>query len=742
MSRATSADALRRGSTREPPASLARPEPWIATVLRTSMHALAAAVWCFPLTTRDGVIAAAIGSALGALGGRLLARTRLRLVALVALAALGLVVVGAAHQVVVGTGLFASWLGPAGTLGFGECVMFGLGAFVVSAGLRALSGRRRTLAALEVAFVALAFAELVAAHRDGAINRPFEIADPILSRGGDPTIAILAVGAAATAVIVLSLLDERSVLRTLLHLGILAALLLGVLSTTRRLGLPPPPPTGAGLGLRGEEQNANEHQGRGSGGGRGRRNNDELEFRDNYQSSANRVPVAVVLLHDDYSPPTGIYYFRQGVFSQYNGRRLVAATRSDVDRDIAPGFPTARIRIAAAPPVTFDRTELDTTVALLADHSRPFALESPVELEPSPNPDPSRFRRTYRVQSSALAADYGGLLGRGVGDAHWTREQWAHYTKAPPDARYGALAHRIEASLPEALRDDPVAKALAVTQWLGHEGTYSLRSHHASAGDPTASFLFGDKIGYCVHFAHAATYLMRSLGLPARVATGYAIDESARAGGSALLVTGDSSHAWPEVYVTGVGWVVADVSPERVLDPPPPPPDPDLQRLLGELARGEAPLPLDGRGPPPAILAAVSRAGATLGLGLLALLGALLVALYLVKAWRWLAPLVASERALPRVAYRAQLDRLAEVRHRRAPGETQEAFAARLGGRVPSFVELTWLHVGARFGSKRVPTRDAVRAAARRARGELARTTPLWRRALGWIEPWSWWIAR
>jgi hypothetical protein len=185
-----------------------------------------------------------------------------------------------------------------------------------------------------------------------------------------------------------------------------------------------------------------------------------------------------------------------------------------------------------------------------------------------------------------------------------------------------------------------------------------------------------------------------------------------------------------------------DVAPERVLDPPPPPPDPDLQRLLGELARGQAPLPLDGRGPPPAIVAAVRRAGATLALAVLVLLGTALSLMYVVKVWRRLAPLVARADALPRLAYRAQLDRLAEARLRRAPGETQEAFAARVSGAVPSFAQLTWMHVGARFGSRRVPTPDVVRATGRRARAELATATPLWRRALGWIEPWSWWTAR
>ena len=85
---------------------------------------------------------------------------------------------------------------------------------------------------------------------------------------------------------------------------------------------------------------------------------------------------------------------------------------------------------------------------------------------------------------------------------------------------------------------------------------------------------------------------MRSLGVPARVATGYAVSESARQGGSSLLLSGAASHAWPEIYIDGYGWVVLDVYPERALDPPEQPMDADLQRLLGELARGASPIPL------------------------------------------------------------------------------------------------------------------------------------------------------
>jgi hypothetical protein len=280
---------------------------------------------------------------------------------------------------------------------------------------------------------------------------------------------------------------------------------------------------------------------------------------------------------------------------------------------------------------------------------------------------------------------------------------------------------------------------MAISRWLGEKGTYSLKSSHASSDDPTAHFLFGDLTGYCVHFAHAAAYLMRSVGLPTRVATGYAIDESARRGGSALLLSGKDAHAWPEVYLDGYGWVVFDVSPETVLTPPPGPPDPDLQRLLGELLRGENALPPDAAPDLPRLAAQALDWGRLLGLGFAALVLAFVVFLVCGKLWRRVAPALVRDETLPRVAYRAELDRLSELSLRRAAGESREAFARRVRHVVPSFEALTRDHVGAAFGSARASRdRDRYRDLARAVRREASRAFPRWRRLVGAVNPFSW----
>ena len=718
--------------------------PGVISSLRALVYALCAAVFIWPLASWSTALAGGVGAAVGAFAGLHLAGGRLRSPWLLLACMLAAGVIELALGLLGRAAGLAELLTPVRFFALVDALRFGLLAAPLALALSALSARHRALAFLEVGLGGMMVSQLVAEHRHGAINRPFEIADPILSVGGDPSLVFYALGGAAVVLLALVLVMERSLLRLLAHLALILLVVIGAGLGASTGVLPRPEPQGGGLGLTGKPEGKPPDQPGKGGRGRARRDNDNLEFRDQEQNQDKQTPVAVVLLHDDYSPPTGIYYFRQGAFSQFNGRRLIGTTRDGLDRDVLDTFPVDTLDVPSAPEAGYERATIESTVALLADHTRPFGLESPVSFHAAQNPNPDRFRRVYKVVSSALTGDFMTLMGRRAGDPKWSAEDRAEYLALPADPRYRELATKIVGELPPELAEDPVLKAWTISEWLSKEGTYSLRSKHASASDPTAHFLFGDKVGYCVHFAHAATYLMRALGVPARVATGYAIEESARQGGSAVLVSSGAAHAWPEVYLDGVGWVVVDVQPERTLDPAPDPPDADLQRLLGQLARGIRPLPPDG-GPPGTfwkdwLRDAARWAGTALGRALVCAL----VALYLVKLWRRIAPAVARDGSLPRVAYRAELDRLAEVGITRQRGESREAFAERVQRELPSFAALTALHVGARFGSLRARTksRPELSLLARHVRGERARAFRLWRRALGAIVPWSFLKAR
>jgi len=715
--------------------------PWLARLVRAFIYALCAAISVWPLASPWAAGTAFALAFAGSLLGVRWAETRMRSWSILLFGVVTAFVTERALALVQTSHGLSAALGDATALILFDSVRFGGAALLLSAVMCALSARQRWLAFVEVAAGGSVFSELVAAHRNGAINRPFELADPIISTGGDPSVIFLSLGAFAALSLALLLVLERKVWRLIGHMSILSLFLLFAFLSADAVGaLPKPEPATDGLGLQGKPQDAKQSkQKRGGRKERNRPNNENLEFRDQEQSKEQQAPVAVVLLHDDYSPPTGVYYFRQGAFSQFNGNRLIATTRDGMDRDVVDGFPVDKTQVKDAPEVGYDRTTLETTVALLADHTRPFGLEAPVSFEALNNGNPDRFRRLYKVVSASLTADYTALLGRSAGNPVWSAEDRAAYLGIPDDPRYKALAQEILGKVPPELAEDPMLKAWSIRDYLGKEGIYSLRSKHAGASDPTAHFLFGDKTGYCVHFAHAAVYLLRAAGVPSRVATGYAVEESARQGGSAILIASGSAHAWPEIYLEGAGWVVVDVQPERTLDPPPEHADADLQRLLGELARGIKPLPPDGSAPRMAIAAFLKLVALWVGRGAGVASALILVALYLIKLWRRSSPLFASKRSLVRLAYRAELDRLAEVGLSRLPGESPEAFASRVAQSLPSLSKLTQAHLGLRFGSAwadQLGKADIV-GFVQGVRGERARVFPWWKRLLGVLVPWS-----
>lgn len=706
----------------------------VAELGRAMIHGLAWAVLVATMAPPSSVLVAFAGGFGGCLVGSQVGQSRIRTSAIFAGAVILIALVAWFRASLTHSSFLAASFGPAGALRLAGMLAALLVAAIGSAAMRAGSTRRAIFSVLELLLVAVAFGQLFIAHRHGAINRPFYLADWIIALGWDPTWLFLFMGGTATVFGLVLLLREQRFGRAVLNLGVIGLLLALIVVATPLVGMPPPPDGGGGLGLRPDESEAKE--GKGQQQERGGASASELEFRDKYNPGGARVPVAVVLFHDDYSPPSGVYYFRQGAFSQYNGRKLVVSGRQDVDADLIPYFPARLTEIENAPQVNENRGPLETTIALMADHTQPFALESPIEVEPMQNPSPNRFRRVYRALSAVLTADYTSMLDASPGSSDWSKEQWAHYTETPPDPRYAELANELTAELPAGLAKNSVAKAFAVTGWLGREGIYSLKNEHSDAEDPTASFLFGDRTGYCVHFAHAATYLIRSLGVPARVATGYAVSESARQGGSSLLLSGSASHAWPEVFIDDFGWVVLDVYPERALDPPEQPMDADLQRLLGELARGASPIPLSATDLPK-LKELARRISLTFGTWVLALFAFVLLLLYLGKLWRRMAPGLAPAASLPRVIYRAELDRIGELDVRRGPGESREAFARRVRDRFPAFEPLTNAHLAAAFG-RHQPDPGSLRDQASELRRDIRKGFPIWKRFLGLLTPWSW----
>lgn len=106
----------------------------------------------------------------------------------------------------------------------------------------------------------------------------------------------------------------------------------------------------------------------------------------------------------------------------------------------------------------------------------------------------------------------------------------------------------------------PYEAAILLQDWFRSEFDYSLDVQSGHGSNAIESFL-RERVGYCEQFAGSYAAMMRSLGIPTRVAVGFTsgIEESP----GTYSVRGKNAHAWPEVWFDGIGWVLFEPTPGR-----------------------------------------------------------------------------------------------------------------------------------------------------------------------------------
>ncbi|HEX5368538.1 MAG TPA: transglutaminase domain-containing protein [Dehalococcoidia bacterium] len=82
--------------------------------------------------------------------------------------------------------------------------------------------------------------------------------------------------------------------------------------------------------------------------------------------------------------------------------------------------------------------------------------------------------------------------------------------------------------------------------------------------DSVAYFLFDAKRGYFDYHASAMVVMLRTLGIPARLAVGYVVKPEDRSpSSSSYTITEQDAFAWPEVYFPGLGWIEFNPTPSQ-----------------------------------------------------------------------------------------------------------------------------------------------------------------------------------
>jgi transglutaminase-like putative cysteine protease len=174
----------------------------------------------------------------------------------------------------------------------------------------------------------------------------------------------------------------------------------------------------------------------------------------------------------------------------------------------------------------------------------------------------SRSVGAYRVESrrpqgpSARLEAAGAVAGRRAG--------LDRYLTLPPHfpGAVRELAGRFTAGA-----TTPYDRAAALERQLRAGFVYDEDAAPGGSVDALETFLFRSRRGYCEQFAGAFAAMARAVGLPTRLAVGFTpgtYDEEM----GVWRVTTRETHAWPEVFLAGVGWTAFEPTPGRVLPDP------------------------------------------------------------------------------------------------------------------------------------------------------------------------------
>ena len=156
---------------------------------------------------------------------------------------------------------------------------------------------------------------------------------------------------------------------------------------------------------------------------------------------------------------------------------------------------------------------------------------------------------SYLARTSIASPTATQLRVAGEQYPDWVSERYLQLPDSITD-RTAQLAETITEGL-----ETSYDKTVAVTRWLRSNIEYQRVIEAPPEGvDPVDWFLFEYGIGFCNYYASAEVVMLRSLGIPARVAAGFARGEY-QPSTATYDVYAEAAHSWPEVYFPGVGWV-------------------------------------------------------------------------------------------------------------------------------------------------------------------------------------------
>lgn len=288
------------------------------------------------------------------------------------------------------------------------------------------------------------------------------------------------------------------------------------------------------------------------------------------------------------------YYWRSTVYDTYNFNTWewehIRSVRAYTDE--------SGLRLNIGPYMTGARGEVSQNFTMLIQASRlvysapqPVLMGLPVEAELDCVDDygntcvntnrPSdvsvirprktlRTGDTYRVTSSVSTASADLLREAGQSYPDWVLRLYLQGAMTVP----GSVRDLAASIIGQTGAQNPYDQAKAIEHWLRTNITYNESIPAPPSGrDPVEWFLFEERQGYCNYYATAMVLMLRSQGIPARMAAGFA-QGAWDPEQNLFLVRERDAHTWVEAYFPGLGWVefepTADEAPlDRQGDQPP-----------------------------------------------------------------------------------------------------------------------------------------------------------------------------
>ena len=297
-------------------------------------------------------------------------------------------------------------------------------------------------------------------------------------------------------------------------------------------------------------------------------------FADRLDTSVRGRPDDTLVMRVRSSAPD---FWRGQTFDVWDGRTwTLSDSRTAV---VSNGSPLQLLQPAGEPPLPGE--ELIQTFSLeISGPNLIFAASQPTQVY---IPQSAVFETTDGAVRTGVELEQGSVYTvvsrrplttaarlRATGDSSQTvtpPELAQRYTRLPQiPERVSKLAGQLTQG-----QTSTYDKVLAIEAWMAGNTQYSLDIPPLPAGeDAIERFLFVDRIGFCEQIASSLVVMLRSQGIPARLAVGYTPGERNPFTGF-YEVRARDAHAWTEVYFPGIGWQAFDPTAQVPLSGDAPP---------------------------------------------------------------------------------------------------------------------------------------------------------------------------